>query len=261
MRSLTELANHYGSDKGTTGPSPTWPAHNYSDVYEAYLGGLRHKPIKFLEIGLGVPGDNWTANIAHGKNAGGGASIKTWNDYFPHAQIIGGDINPATHLDNDRVTTYILDQGDRAQLDGFIDKAGGDFDVIIDDGSHRPDHQQVTFAALFPHLKRGGLYIIEDLMRNGKGDPNHGRYTAAHVLNTRKLFRKFSETGAFPKPHDMGDVTSLEADIEYVAFHCPAIRISAQLSFDIGGATARGSRPVTEYLPFSEAMVAIRKKG
>ncbi|MGH8862769.1 MAG: hypothetical protein ACRDVG_16310, partial [Jatrophihabitantaceae bacterium] len=246
MRSLTELANHYGSDKGTTGPSPQWPAHNYADVYEAYLGGLRHKPIRFLEIGLGVPGENWTANIAHGKNTGGGASIKTWYDYFPNAKIIGGDINPAGHLDNDRVTTYVLDQGDRAQLDDFVAKSGGDFDVIIDDGSHRPDHQQVTFAALFPHLKAGGLYFIEDLMRNGVGDPNRGRYSAAHVLNTRKLFRAFAQQGKFPEPNDLSDAGKLAADIESVAFHTPAIRISAELSFDVGAATARGARPMTE---------------
>ena len=41
--------------------------------------------------------------------------------------------------------------------------SGGEFDVIIDDGSHRPMHQQISLVSLYPHLKPGGQYIIEDL--------------------------------------------------------------------------------------------------
>lgn len=36
LTSLTELANHHGSDKGTLGPTDGWPGHNYTDVYEFY---------------------------------------------------------------------------------------------------------------------------------------------------------------------------------------------------------------------------------
>ena len=259
MQSLTELANHYGSDKGTEGPSPEWPAHNYADVYEAYLGGLREQPIKFLEVGLGVPGKNWKARIARGKNEGGGASIKTWYDYFPKATIYGADINPATHLDNDRVTTRILDQGSREQLDAFVAEVGGDFDVIIDDGSHRPDHQQVTFSALFPQLKPGGLYFIEDLMHNGIGDPLRGRFSAPEVLNTRKLFRRFAADGRFPDPNVLSGGDVLAKHIASVTFHCPAVRISAEIAFESMSRTARGSRPIVRYQPNTEAMCVIRK--
>src|SRR5687767_11792216 len=87
MQSLTQLANLYGSDKGTAGPSPWWPPHNYTDVYEAYLGHLRDQPLLLLEVGLGVPGDAWKAEIAQGRNTGGGASIKMWHDYFSKARI------------------------------------------------------------------------------------------------------------------------------------------------------------------------------
>ena len=34
-KSLTAIANHRGTDKGTVGPSLSWPAHNHTEIYEA----------------------------------------------------------------------------------------------------------------------------------------------------------------------------------------------------------------------------------
>ena len=140
-RSLTEIANKYGSDKGTSGPSKEWGAHNYTDIYDAYLEKIRFFEISLLEIGIGVRGENFDAKIVHGSNYSGGASLKMWFDYFPNANILGIDINPASHLDNDRTQTFIVNQGSVEDLQRFIDVTDGiEFDVIIDDGSHRQDH-------------------------------------------------------------------------------------------------------------------------
>ena len=38
----------------------------------------------------------------------------------------------------------------------------GTIDVIIDDGSHINEHVIETFKFLFPKLKDGGIYIVED---------------------------------------------------------------------------------------------------
>ena len=35
--------------------------------------------------------------------------------------------------------------------------------MIIDDGSHVPAHQLLGFKLLFPLIKPGGLYVIEDI--------------------------------------------------------------------------------------------------
>lgn len=40
--------------------------------------------------------------------------------------------------------------------------AGG-FDMIVDDGSHGPSHIFATLTALWPTIKPGGVYIVEDL--------------------------------------------------------------------------------------------------
>lgn len=38
----------------------------------------------------------------------------------------------------------------------------GEIDIIIDDGSHINEHVIETFKFLFPKLKNGGIYVIED---------------------------------------------------------------------------------------------------
>lgn len=261
MHSLTALANKHGSDKGTIGPSQDWPAHNYTDIYEAYLWPLHSRPVDLLEVGLGVPGDSWRADIARGRNREGGASLKMWYDFFPQARIFGLDINPAEHLNNDRIATYVVDQGDRDDLCAFVQSVGIEFDVIIDDGSHRPDHQQVTLSTLFSHLKPGGLYFIEDLMRNGAGDGNASRYAAGDVLNTRRVLKHFCETGQFAGPNRLFDPEKLAAQIESVHFHVPQVR--TELKVESPAAWRRQSRAlrrVTRFRDDSEAMCVLQKR-
>ena len=45
----------------------------------------------------------------------------------------------------------------------MLEKTGGNLDVILDDGSHIPEHQILTFNTLFPSVVPGGIYIIEDV--------------------------------------------------------------------------------------------------
>jgi hypothetical protein len=54
------------------------------------------------------------------------------------------------------------DQKDPAVLDAIVAESGP-LDIVIDDGSHQPDDQQATLLRLWPSLKRGGLYVIEDI--------------------------------------------------------------------------------------------------
>ncbi len=48
------------------------------------------------------------------------------------------------------------------QLDAFALR--GPFDIGIDDGSHIWCHQILAFERLWPAIKRGGLYVIEDVL-------------------------------------------------------------------------------------------------
>ena len=255
-KSLTEIANSFGTDKGTIGPSKRWNAHNYTDVYEPYLESLRFKEIFFLEIGLGVLGENWRSNIVHGKNSGG-ASIRMWYEYFEKAKIFGLDINECSYLDNDRIKTYVADQGNINQLDKFYTEfINTEFNVIIDDGSHRPDHQQISFNYFFKKLKSGGLYFIEDLLSNGLGDKYSNRMSSDKVRNTRSVFKNYLKNGEFLSPNLLIDQEYLKEHIESIRFHVPRKEIKYVLGRSLNKPIGR----VLRHIPDSEMICVIRKK-
>lgn len=265
--SLTEIANEEATDKGTLGPTPNWQCHNYTDIYEAYLYPFRNKKINLLEIGLGVKGPNLDIGIAQGRNIEGGASMKMWHRYFKEARLFGIDINPASFLDNNRTTTAVVDQGDPEQLESFVRESGVEkFDVIIDDGSHWPHHQQISLQILFPHLAEGGLYFIEDLLENGVEDTMPAPETSA--LNTRRVLRSFAQNGEFTGPHSLGDTTHLKKQIESLSFHCPnsTIQWSSKSRLLKGfmnrflGLSSINDKAITVYSNNTENMCVIRKK-
>lgn len=59
---------------------------------------------------------------------------------------------------------YGVDQSDRARLDEIIasDLGGAPLDLVIDDASHVYGPTRASFEVLFPRLRPGGLYLIED---------------------------------------------------------------------------------------------------
>ena len=101
------------------------------------------------------------------------ASITAMIRHYRHekARIYGLDINDGAHLNTDRVHTYIVDQGSREELRAFLEKCPDkEFDIILDDGSHRADHQQVSLEVVDQRLPAtGGLDLVEDADRTCAG--------------------------------------------------------------------------------------------
>jgi hypothetical protein len=162
--SLTTLADYHATDKGRLhgyGSVP-FPGHKYAEMYDALFDPIRLAPIRLLEIGIGIKSPGSLSDTAFGRNSGG-ASLKMWRDYFPHATIYGIDILSADFLNRDRLRTLIADQSSPESLLHAVDEIGVPLDIIIDDGSHASRHQQITLATLFPFVTQGGVYIIEDL--------------------------------------------------------------------------------------------------
>jgi glycosyltransferase involved in cell wall biosynthesis len=151
------LVNRYGSDKDRNG---------YTHVYHALFQHLRDRPLKILEVGIGtvlpdVP-SSMAAHALPGYRPGG--SLRAWRDYFPQADVHGMDVQPDTQFSENRIRTHICDSTAGEQVASFFRVHDGlAFDVIIDDGSHVDVHQLRTLENLYPHLKPGGYYIIEDV--------------------------------------------------------------------------------------------------
>ncbi|KAL6364625.1 hypothetical protein LRP88_01745 [Fusarium phalaenopsidis] len=157
---LTELAIKYRCDKyrpekaliTRQGTTMELAGHLYAPHYDFHFSPFRHREINVLEIGVGGFDDP----------KAGGESLRMWKEYFPKAQIVGLDYYDKTSMQEDRIRIYQGSQDDATLLQRIHDECGG-FDIIVDDGSHRCDHVIASFKILFPLLKTGGVYAVEDL--------------------------------------------------------------------------------------------------
>lgn len=120
--------------------------HSYGSVYADILTpAFTHKALSVLEIGVLQ-----------------GESLKAWADIFPHATILGVDIEPVEIIpSNPRIRTYQTDAGDYKLMSEFRNQFV--FDLVIDDGSHDINDQLAALFALWPGVKSGGYYVIEDI--------------------------------------------------------------------------------------------------
>jgi hypothetical protein len=59
---------------------------------------------------------------------------------------------------------YGTDQSDQGRLASILDDEFGDqpLGLVVDDASHRLNETRASFEALFPRLRPGGLFVIED---------------------------------------------------------------------------------------------------
>lgn len=148
MGILKEIGDRYGTDKGDQ--NHQFNGISYLDVYEQYFSPLRYEDINILEIGVSR-----------------GLSLKTWKEYFPNANIFGMDIDSdCKQHEDERISIEIGSQVDKNALQNISDKANGEFDIIIDDGSHVNKYTLESFNFLFQKVKKGGIYAIEDLRQS-----------------------------------------------------------------------------------------------
>jgi hypothetical protein len=124
--------------------------HQYGNTYGALFWRFKYRPITLLEIGIGGYEDR-----------PGGQSLNAWQCFFPFAKLVACDIQDRAFLATPRTIIRRLDQSDAEQLGELRDS--GQFDIIIDDGSHMNTHQILTFKVLWPSLRSGGVYIVEDV--------------------------------------------------------------------------------------------------
>jgi len=168
----------YGSDKGPN-------HHNYTKSYYKILKGLQNSPLVFLEIGVG--GYDYPDR--------GGGSLKAWEEFFPNSHIHGIDKFDKSPLNKGRVHTHIVSQTHETELINLINVIGAP-DIILDDGSHINQDIIFTFEILFPRLKSGGLYIVEDTetsywKENYFGDTNIDDLT---IVTSMNYFKRLADS-------------------------------------------------------------------
>lgn len=170
---MAELLDKYCSDKGTFWQSK----HHYGTAYHSIFGSLRGTIRSLLEVGIGEDTS---------------PSAATWLEYFPKAQIYLVDIKstkevqerarPGGHTDGVAKhqakfgCEYNRSMWTNPRMHLFLDTDASQpeqlkklelpdlLDVIIDDGSHRYLDQEKTLQTLWPRLRAGGFYVIEDVL-------------------------------------------------------------------------------------------------
>jgi len=137
MDSFKNIGSRAGTDKITH--------HGYHRFYPLFLDRFRDSSGAILEIGI---------EKHH--------SLKLWLEYFAHAFIYGIDIH--VELEDERLRVFQADQSSKADLVKVLSMINKPVFFVIDDGSHIPEHQMLTFNFFFRYLlEPGGIYIIEDI--------------------------------------------------------------------------------------------------
>jgi hypothetical protein len=132
---LSKLALKYGTDK--------FRRHNYTKVYFDLFENLKNSKIKLLELGI-LNGD----------------SLRMWREWFSNAEITGVDhiIEHIKPIENVKII-----KSNTQTIDICKDLGNQEFDIIIDDADHHPYQQLITLWNIWPLLKKGGIYVIEDV--------------------------------------------------------------------------------------------------
>ena len=196
---LCRLCDEYGSDKGSItqeGHPYPWPAHTYADYYSVLFDHCRFHIRNIFECGLGTNNPNLPSSM--GVKGKPGASLRVWAEYFPNAQIVGSDIDRDILFNEDRISTYYVDQTDPKSISDLWGSVGvTTFDFMIDDGLHTFDAGKVFFENSIHKLSSNGIYIIEDVAPKDLLDFKNyfidKKYRVDYILMRRPNINLFSD--------------------------------------------------------------------
>ena len=156
-KDLNFLFEYFNSDKGEfyinqyTQPykrkNNKITAHGYAKFYEDLFKPLKDKPLKILEIGSFY----------------GNASAALFF-YFRNSLIYSADINPDMYkYKGSRLNNFFVDSSSKESIVKNILNQNIEFNIVIEDASHMLKDQIISLFMLFPKIKKGGIFIIEEI--------------------------------------------------------------------------------------------------
>jgi hypothetical protein len=196
MKTLDEIALHRNADKASH-------YHGYTRWYEKHLERFRGESVTLIEIGIAYS-----------------FSLLTWRDYLgPQARIIGIDIDPE-FCTKAAGMGFEVHCGDALNAQ-FLKEIGAASEpmIVIDDGNHHGSHQQRAFETLWPFLKDGGLYIVEDLHAAYWGWGGRFMPYLYGLIDKVNHTGKLSLGAARNEPHKLGVLDDLERTVQAMHFY------------------------------------------
>ena len=151
-----------------------WKWEHYFEIYHRHFAQFVGKEINLLEIGVYS-----------------GGSLQMWRSYLgDKVHVYGVDIEAACKkYANDHVSIFIGDQADRAFWNTFRESVES-IDILIDDGGHTPEQQQITLEEMLPHIRPGGVYVCEDV----HGFTNRFASFASSLVNELNRMQAISDS-------------------------------------------------------------------
>lgn len=160
-----------------------WKWEHYFEIYERHFRRFIGLPVTVLEIGVM-----------------GGGSLDLWRRYFgPKASIYGVDINPTCKSLEPDHKILIGDQGSHEFWRTFKTLVPS-VDILIDDGSHRPEDQIVTLEEMLPHISPGGVFFCEDIhgIHNGFCTYTHGLTKSLNAMGEPNDAQRWLSVHSYP---------------------------------------------------------------
>merc|ERR1740138_949290 len=154
---LEDLMYLYGTDKSKDD-------HKYSDLYATLFEPIRHSVRNVTEIGVKT-----------------GQSHKVWHEFFRNATVLGIDVFDGfadmsiaqERLKRfERCRIFKASSSDRDAV-ASLGWTAESMDIVVDDGAHDVETQEKTLIVMWPYIRPGGYYVIEDVEwdRGENGDP------------------------------------------------------------------------------------------
>lgn len=116
-----------------------------------------------------------------------GSSLHMWRELFPDSStIVGVDIVlPVVPVD----AAMILADQANPRLPAVVSQLSpGGYDLIIDDASHRGTPSTASFKNLWPLVKPGAWYVLEDWPVGMKSNPHYGNFEGDSMLKLAESF-------------------------------------------------------------------------
>ena len=140
--SIKDLLIETNSDKQS--------GHRYGFIYDLLFTRLvvqKQAPLRVLEIGVSAYGDG---------------SLKAYSDSIMVECAVGIDIQPYRGTLTEKMHFHLLDAYSEHAID-YLKVIEGEFDIIIDDGTHTYEHQEFFLEHYTALLAENGLLVCEDV--------------------------------------------------------------------------------------------------
>lgn len=146
MQTIAEIFRSYevldAEGRHVNGTDKNGPNHLYGNAYEKLFPDRTAIQL-MMEVGVAD-----------------GSCLRAWAKIFPNAKCVGLDIHPSDLAFGDRIEFNLGDQCSRQDCERAA--AGRQFDLIVEDATHQLANTLLTLYWLWPFVKPGGLYVVEE---------------------------------------------------------------------------------------------------